>query len=297
MEADKEPPHGTLPWQAAFHRRLLHRFARRRAPRSQSAAQVDRRRADVHPLSTARGKPNSRSPGASFATNARGASACTIAPGPASRPSSARSIRATASTGKRPELGLVEFDGSTRNNITNARAQHLSLIRDPYEQNETHRWKQIDNQPTRVDESGAPRTQAHFSQDGYNWHRYPVDRHSRQKMLFNFGSPARDLRRRDRPGRALPPLLQHGSNRRTRGPGTTRQPGLPQLVRPAPASSPPTVFARNKAARYGSMSMPVPVNCVMKCWRIQAGRFPGCSAADCDPIRADTLRWPALLER
>ena len=56
-----------------------------------------------------------------------------------------------------------------------------------------------------------------------------------------------------------------------------------------PASSPPTVFARNRAARFGSMSMPAPVNCVMNCWRIQAGRFQAVHAADCDPIRADTL--------
>ena len=32
---------------------------------------------------------------------------------------------------ERPELGLVEFDGSTRNNITNAPADHLTIICDP----------------------------------------------------------------------------------------------------------------------------------------------------------------------
>ena len=343
---------------------------------------------------------------------------------------------------ERPELGLVEFDGSTRNNITNAHDQHLSLICDPYEQDDTHRWKQIDNQPTGVDDSGAPRWQAHFSNDGYNWHRYPEDRHSQQKMLFNFGSPAETFGGVIDPDAPYLHYSQRGSNRRTRvlgrrdsqdflnwsglrtvieqdlldPPGTEfysagfdpvsrtdgglhilmlhtfqtdlsepygiadaerywgggesgssalparvdgfvetqlavsrdtvswtryRQPFIPRgeadawdwgmvytdgpilhdnqlwffymagnlthngfsaspgrgptqrrigaakgsraCVRTAmsasrlnpmrPASSPPTVFARNRAARFGSMSMPAPVNCVMNCWRIPAGRF------------------------
>ena len=117
---------------------------------------------------------------------------------------------------ERPELGLVEFDCSTRNNITNAHAQHLSLICDPYEQDETRRWKQVDNQLSGADESGAPRWQAHFSQDGYNWHRFPEDRHSQQKMLFNFGSPAETFGGVIDPDAPYLHYSQRGSNRRTR---------------------------------------------------------------------------------
>ena len=94
---------------------------------------------------------------------------------------------------ERPELGLVEFDGSTRNNITNASADHLTTILDPHEPDETRRWKQIDNKPSGSSESGDPRWLARYSEDGYDWHLYPEDRHSEQKMLFNFGSPAETL--------------------------------------------------------------------------------------------------------
>ena len=174
---------------------------------------------------------------------------------------------------ERPELGLVAFDGSTRNNITNANAQHLSMIWDPYEQDKTRRWKQIDNQPTGADESGAPRWQARFSQDGYNWHLYPEDRHSDQKMLFNFGSPAETFGGVIDPDAPYLHYSQRGSNRRTRVLGRRDSQDFLNWSGLPPASSLPTVFARNRAARYGSMSMPAPVNCVMKCWRIQAGRF------------------------
>ena len=190
---------------------------------------------------------------------------------------------------ERPELGLFEFDGSTRNNITNAHAQHLSLIRDPYEQNETHRWKQIDNQPTRVDESGAPRWQAHFSHDGYNWHPYPEDRHSQQKMIFNFGSPAETFGGVIDPDAPYLHYSQRGSNRRTRGPGTTRQPGLPQLVRPAPGV---LTTHRFRQEQGGQMRVNVDASAGELRYEMleDTGRpIPGCTTADCDPIRADTL--------
>ncbi len=117
---------------------------------------------------------------------------------------------------ERPELGLVEIDGSTRNNITNAPTQSLSTIWDPHEQDETYRWKQIDNQPTGRSPAGEPRWLARYSQDGYRWHLYPDSAHSSQKMLFNFGSPAKTF------GGVLDPdapyihYSQRGSNRRTR---------------------------------------------------------------------------------
>ena len=117
---------------------------------------------------------------------------------------------------ERPELGLVEFDGSTRNNITNARADHLAIICDPGEQDESRRWKQIDNKPSGVNQSGEPRWLAHYSRDGYNWHLYPEDRHSDQKMLFNFGSPFETFGGVIDPDAPYTLYSQRGSNRRTR---------------------------------------------------------------------------------
>ena len=119
-------------------------------------------------------------------------------------------------TWERPELSLVEFDGSTRNNITTASAQHLSTIWDPYEEDETRRWKQIDNQPTGRTEAGNPRWQARFSQDGYRWYLYPESQHSDQKMLFNFGSPAETFGGHVDPDARYIHYSQRGSNRRTR---------------------------------------------------------------------------------
>ena len=50
---------------------------------------------------------------------------------------------------ERPVLELVDFDGSTSNNITTGSANHLITILDPLEQDESRRWKQIDNKPQR----------------------------------------------------------------------------------------------------------------------------------------------------
>lgn len=119
-------------------------------------------------------------------------------------------------TWERPELGLVEIDGSTRNNITNASVQHLSMIWDPYEQDETYRWKQIDNQPSGRSASGESRWLARYSEDGYRWHLYPDSRHSDQKMLFNFGSPAETFGGVADPNARYIHYSQRGSNRRTR---------------------------------------------------------------------------------
>ena len=108
---------------------------------------------------------------------------------------------------ERPELGLVDFDGSKRNNITTACADHLATIWDAHEQDESRRWKQIDNKPTGTYESGDPRWQARYSKDGYDWHLYPQGRHSEQKDALQLRLPRRDLRRCDRPGRSLHALL------------------------------------------------------------------------------------------
>ena len=117
---------------------------------------------------------------------------------------------------ERPELGLVDFEGSTHNNITNASADHLTIILDPHEPDESRRWKQIDNKPTGTYESGDPRWQARYSKDGYDWHLYPQDRHSEQKMLFNFGSPAETFGGVIDPDAPYTLYSQRGSNRRTR---------------------------------------------------------------------------------
>ncbi|MBV7339391.1 hypothetical protein KFU94_66490 [Chloroflexi bacterium TSY] len=117
---------------------------------------------------------------------------------------------------ERPELGLVEIDGSMHNNITNAPAQHLSMIWDPYEQDEAYRWKQIDNQPSGQKANGEPRWQAHYSRDGYQWHLYPEGPHSDQRMLFNFGSPAETFGGEANPDAPYIHYSQRGSNRRTR---------------------------------------------------------------------------------
>lgn len=117
---------------------------------------------------------------------------------------------------ERPELGLVEFDGNTRNNITNASAQRLTIICDPLEPDESYRWKQIDNQPTGRTASGKARWLARYSQDGYNWHLFPESRHSEQKMLFNFGSPPETFGGVIDPDAPYVLYSQRGSNRRTR---------------------------------------------------------------------------------
>jgi hypothetical protein len=119
-----------------------------------------------------------------------------------------------------PELGLVEFNGSKRNNITNCppglnAAQSLGILWDPHEQDETCRWKRADNRPgdTAAD---PPQWRAHHSADGYDWKPYPPGPHSAQTALFNFGS------RPDTFGGAIDPdasyirYLQRGSGRATR---------------------------------------------------------------------------------
>ena len=117
---------------------------------------------------------------------------------------------------ERPELGLVEFDGSKRNNITTGSADHLSMILDHHDQDEARRWKQIDNKPSGMGKDGEPRWLARYSADGYDWQLYPEGSHSRQKMMFNFGSPAETFGGVINPDARYVHYSQRGSNRRTR---------------------------------------------------------------------------------
>ena len=117
---------------------------------------------------------------------------------------------------ERPHLGLVEWNGSKNNNITNCPPDGLAILWDPHEQDETCRWKRIDNKPTGRGPNGEPAWQAFHSQDGYDWHPYPPGRHSAQKMLFNFGSPAESFGGVIDPEARYVYYSQRGSGRRTR---------------------------------------------------------------------------------
>ena len=117
---------------------------------------------------------------------------------------------------ERPVLDLVEFDGSTRNNITTGSADHLTTILDRHEPDETRRWKQIDNKPSGANASGDPRWLARYSADGFDWHLYPEGPHSDQKMRFNFGSPHETFGGVINPDAPYVYYSQRGSNRRTR---------------------------------------------------------------------------------
>jgi len=115
-----------------------------------------------------------------------------------------------------PRLGLVEWEGSRDNNITNCPPGGLSLLWDPHERDEAFRWKRIDNKPTGTGPDGEPVWQAFHSADGYDWHPYPPGPHSAQKMLFNFGAPASGFGGTIDPDAPYVYYSQRGSGRRTR---------------------------------------------------------------------------------
>lgn len=117
---------------------------------------------------------------------------------------------------ERPSLGLVEWDGSKDNNITNCPPGGLAIFRDPHEPDAARRWKRIDNKPTGTDEAGAPVWRAFHSADGYAWQPEPPGSHSAQKMLFNFGSPAETFGGVIDPDAPYVYYSQRGSGRRTR---------------------------------------------------------------------------------
>ena len=75
---------------------------------------------------------------------------------------------------ERPNLGLVEFEGSKDNNILNWPSDCLQLgnsLYDPHETDETCRWKRITTMPHN------DVWQALYSADGYNWCHYPAGSH------------------------------------------------------------------------------------------------------------------------
>lgn len=117
---------------------------------------------------------------------------------------------------ERPRLGLVEWDGSTDNNITNCPPGGLAIFWDPREQDGDFRWKRIDNKPTGTGPDGEPVWRAFHSRDGFDWHLYPPGTHGSQKMLFNFGSPAETFGGAVDPDAEYVYYSQRGSGRRTR---------------------------------------------------------------------------------
>ncbi|MSP12804.1 MAG: hypothetical protein EXR62_07585 [Chloroflexi bacterium] len=121
---------------------------------------------------------------------------------------------------QRPDLGLVEFNGSKHNNIINCPpGDYLSIIWDPHEREEAYRWKRVDNKPSGTGSDGQPIWRAFHSQDGYNWLPYPGGPHSAQKMLFNFGSPPETFGGTINPDANYVLYSQRGSSRRTRALG------------------------------------------------------------------------------
>jgi hypothetical protein len=119
-------------------------------------------------------------------------------------------------TWEKPSLGLVEFEGSTDNNITNCPADELTITWDPHETDLRRRWKRLDNRPTGTDAAGKPQWRAHISIDGYDWQQLPVGDHSSQPMLFNFGAPPTGFGGSIDPDASYVFYSQRGSGRRTR---------------------------------------------------------------------------------
>ena len=115
---------------------------------------------------------------------------------------------------ERPSLGLVEFDGSKDNNITNLPPGNV--LWDPHETDEAYRWKRIENIPSGVGPDGRRVWQALHSRDGYDWQHYPPGPHNDQKQLFAFGSPAETFGGTIDPDARYVDYAQRGSSRRTR---------------------------------------------------------------------------------
>ncbi len=117
---------------------------------------------------------------------------------------------------ERPRLGLVEWDGSRDNNITNCPPGGLAILCDPHERDASFCWKRIDNKPTGMGPDGEPVWQAYHSADGYDWRQYPPGPHSAQPMLFNFGAPDSGYGGVVDPDAPYVYYTQRGSDRRTR---------------------------------------------------------------------------------
>ena len=75
----------------------------------------------------------------------------------------------------RPELGLINFEGSKANNIVNWPNDCPAIgaiLWDPKATDEIYRWKRIHHFP----HQGV--WQALYSKDGYNWQHYPPGDHN-----------------------------------------------------------------------------------------------------------------------
>lgn len=116
----------------------------------------------------------------------------------------------------RPSLGLVDWNGSMDNNITNCPPGGLIPFYDPKEADVSRRWRRIDNKPTGTGEGGQPEWRAFHSADGYDWQAEPAGSHSTQRMLFNFGSPPETFGGVIDPAARFVYYSQRGSGRRTR---------------------------------------------------------------------------------
>jgi len=113
----------------------------------------------------------------------------------------------------RPELGLVNFEGSKANNIVNWPNDCPAIgtiLWDPRATEEMYRWKRIHHFP----HQGV--WQALHSEDGYNWQHYPSGDHNYQKQFFGFGSPKETFGGSIFPDAPYILYAQRGSSRRTR---------------------------------------------------------------------------------
>ena len=120
-----------------------------------------------------------------------------------------------------PELGLVEFNGSKKNNVINCphgmnRSQCLGILWDPHAEDEAYRWKRVDNKPTGINADNQSRWQAFHSRDGYGWMPYPPGPHNQQTMLFNFGARPPSFGGTIDPDAPYVFYFQRGSGRATR---------------------------------------------------------------------------------
>ena len=113
-----------------------------------------------------------------------------------------------------PNIGLVDFNGSKENNITNCPPGFI--LWDAHETDEDYRWKRIDNAPSGAGPDGRRIWQALHSRDGYHWKHYPPGPHNDQKMMFNFGSPPETFGGTIDPDARYVYYSQRGSSRRTR---------------------------------------------------------------------------------
>ena len=128
-----------------------------------------------------------------------------------------------------PDLGLVEFAGSKRNNITTfptdvSRSDCLGVLWDPHAASVAERWKRVDNKPSGSRPGGEVEWRAFHSADGFDWVPYPPGSHSEQTMLFNFGARPNSFGGTIDPDARYIHYFQRGSGRATRALGRRDSP-------------------------------------------------------------------------